>query len=371
MRLLKHRRTPLVLPLVFVIVATFVFGFDLVSISPGAIFGGIGAIGGLLVLFEVHTAKQIAQGEFIHGLNSTFISNENITTLWSKILHKEAISVEDRVLISSYLTFFETIHLLRKKRVVDIALIDDLFRNRFFSAIGNENIQDLALFASATSFSNIHGLSREWTSYLQTNQLAQHPGYHSYLRGALRFNGFRIDRLSTDDIDAVLNLQTTVAVNLTDRNVLRENTKETFVNCLEKHYVLGIRNSDSRLVALGILLDPNLEAENIGKLLSIANDNSSTSMDIKLVMVDKQYRRAGTANAIVTLLEGEAIARGKSRTFCTIHKHNRASRALFNSLGYSRVARKHTSYGPRLIFSKEIQPDQGPIRRGECKSVDR
>lgn len=362
MGFLKHRRTRLVLPLIVVVVATTLLGLNLVSLSPGVIFGGIGAIGGLLVLVEVHTAKRIAQGEFIHGLNSTFIADDKITKLWSKIIHKEKISFEDRILISSYLTFFETIHLLKTRRVIEIALIDDLFRNRFFSAVGNEDVQELALFASTKSFFNIHALLQDWAEYLQTNQISQHSGYHSYLRAALRSKGLKIARLLSEDLDDVLSLQKDISSSLTNRHVLRENSRETFVNCLAKQYVLGIRDSESRLVALGILLDPNLESESIGKMLSTEDGGSSNSMDVKLVMVDKQYRRSGMASLIVVLLEEEAMTRGKHRTFCTIHKSNRASRALFESLGYSKVGRKQMSYGPRLIFSRETRVDRSPIR---------
>ena len=55
-----------------------------------------GAIGALVVLYEVRLTKRIAQAEFIRDLQTGFSSDENIGALWRKLLLKEPIPVEDR-----------------------------------------------------------------------------------------------------------------------------------------------------------------------------------------------------------------------------------------------------------------------------------
>ncbi|MFT4299980.1 MAG: hypothetical protein QM597_10130 [Aeromicrobium sp.] len=94
------------------------FGVGLIVISAtwpeafGVFIAIGGVVGALMVLYEVRLTKQIAQAEFIRDLQSGFASDENIGTLWKKLLLKEPITEADRPLVSSYLTFFETLHLL-------------------------------------------------------------------------------------------------------------------------------------------------------------------------------------------------------------------------------------------------------------------
>ena len=108
-----------------------------------------GAIGALVVLYEVRLTKRIAQAEFIRDLQTGFSSDENIGALWRKLLLKEPIPVEDRALISSYLTFFETLGLLLDRGAIELKLVDDLFRNRFFTAVGNPDILRQTLISQA------------------------------------------------------------------------------------------------------------------------------------------------------------------------------------------------------------------------------
>jgi ribosomal protein S18 acetylase RimI-like enzyme len=337
-------------------VVLFVVGLFIVDIAwpKGfnvfiAISGGVGA---LFVLYEVRLTKQIAQAEFIRDLNDGFASDENVKELWRKLLLKEEIGPGDRHLVSSYLTFFETIHLLLVRGVLEFALIDDLFRNRFFTAIGNRGVQDTALIREAGAFTNIHDLIDYWHRYLLERGIAPHAGYYAYVRGVARAKGFEIRPVGPEDLGALEKLQRFVQEALPEQEWLRSNSADMLTECLEHHVALGAWRGDD-LVAAGILYDAGAGSESIAKYLDDEKPLEE-SINLKLIMVSPAEQRSGLGRTLVELLEEVATDRGKARILCTIHPGNRPSQALFTSLGYVRERRVDTHYGPRHVFGRPL-----------------
>lgn len=121
--------------------------------------------GALAIWFQMKRAKDMAEGEFIVGLNESFISNDDVKALYTKLINGDPIDRSDQTAIVEYMTFFETIYLLLHRDVVDIRLIDDLFRYRFFVAVTNPDIQALELLPDARFYKNIYTLDHVWTEY--------------------------------------------------------------------------------------------------------------------------------------------------------------------------------------------------------------
>jgi len=317
-----------------------------------ALFGVAGA---LLVIYEVRVTKQIAQAEFIRNLNDSFTTNELIGELWRKLLLREPIDMSDRHRISAYLTFFETLHLLRDRQVLDFHQFDDLFRNRFFTAIGDRGVQTTALLGAGSSFDNIHQLAEDWHDYLVAKRARIPAGWYAYLEQRTRTHGTDIVVLGPGDLDELLALQAEVIAALADPAWLRANDRAMLEDCLANHVVLGVREAGG-LAAAGILVDRGSDEENIQHYFSDDRQLLDASSNLKLILVSphggRRKRRLG--RTIVDLLGHRAAERGRERVLCTIHPRNAPSIRLFTGLGYRRRGRVSTPYGGRHVYQLEV-----------------
>lgn len=312
-----------------------------------------GAIGALMVIYEVRLTKRLAQAEFIRDLQTGFASDANIGEVWRKLLLQEPITADDRAAVSSYLTFFETLHLLVNRGALDLSLTDDLFRNRFFTAVGNQGVLETALVKEAGSFANIHDLIATWHDYLLTNEIPMHPGYYGYVRALTEAKGYEIVRLGEGDLGELEQLQRDVLATMPDEAWLRANTDVMLKECLVAHITLGARQ-DGRLVAAAVLYDGGESDESIKHYVSDDPAQLGASINLKLVLVLPEHRHHGVARALVELLEKEAADGGKADILCTIHPRNAPSQSLFTLLGYAKVATVTTAYGKRAVFARRL-----------------
>lgn len=313
-----------------------------------------GFVGALVILYEVRLTKRIAQAEFIRDLNDGFTTNANIDALWRKLLLGEEVVAGDRHLMSTYLTFFETVYLLLKRQVIDFALIDDLFRNRFFKAVGDPGVQKHALIRDGSSFLNIHALIRDWHEYLTHHDTRLPEGYYAYVRARAASRGHRVAKLGVDDLPALLELQSDVLAGLGSSGWLRDNPPHLLEESLRDHDALGAWDADDRLVGAALLYDGGQGEENIRHYFTTDPAALAAAINLKLVLLRPEARGAGLARAMVELLEQRAIELGKSELLCTIHPGNVPSTSLFRSLGYRKVGRVRSGYGPRNVFARPI-----------------
>lgn len=356
MRRLRVRRSaqavPWVAVAVFLLVLAAAYFFWRDAFTVVLAVGGF--VGALVILYEVRLTKRIAQAEFIRDLNDGFTTNENIDALWRKLLLGEEVVAADRHLMSTYLTFFETVYLLLRRHVIDFALIDDLFRNRFFKAVGDPGVQRHALIRDGSSFLNIHALIADWHGYLTHHDIRLPDGYYAYAKAKAQSRGYRIEKLDAEHLPALLELQSEVIATLTRAEWLRDNTPEMFEECLREHHVLGAWDADDRLVGAAILYDGGQGKENIRRYFTEDADALAAAINLKLVLLRPEARGGGLARALVELLEQEAIALGKSEVLCTVHPGNRPSAGLFASLGYRRRGTVRTAYGRRHVLVRPI-----------------
>ena len=162
-----------------ILVALLSFVFD-GSRSQEIIVSLTAVIGAIAIWFQMKRARDIAEGEFITTLNESFLANEDVKGLYRKFIKDEVLCEDDQTAIVEYLTFFETIYLLLERDVIDIKLIDDLFRYRFFIAVTNTCVQDLELIPDAQYYTNIYALDDLWTRYRTRQGDYENP--HNALR---------------------------------------------------------------------------------------------------------------------------------------------------------------------------------------------
>jgi ribosomal protein S18 acetylase RimI-like enzyme len=344
-------------------VAAVMFGLGLAAINvlwPKAFVVTIaigGVLGAFMVLYEVRMTKRLAQAEFVRDLQTSFADNDNVQAVWAKLLLGEEIGPTDRPAVSSYLTFFETLHLLIDKGTLDLSLTEDLFRNRFFKAVGDDGILKIALARDKGSFANIHELIRVWHDYLVYQGIPIHPGYYAYVRGMLTARGYEVRQLTAEDLPELLRLQDEVLEDLRPSDWMRANDEAMLKECVTdpKHMTIGALQGD-RLVGAAVLFEGELGAENIRRYFTDDPAALGAAINLKLVLVspDKQQRRAGLGRTLVELLEQEAAERGKREILCTIHPDNALSRALFKLLGYRRLKSVGTAYGKREVYVRQL-----------------
>lgn len=360
----RLRRDQILLAVTLSIIALgLIAAFALKRELFGVLAGVIGATGALVVLYEVHHTKRIAQATFVRDLNTAFCSDSSIFGLWEKLLLNVPISRENRAQISSYLTFFETIHLLLTRRVIDFNLVDNLFRNRFFTAIGDPNIQTIALMSDADSFVNIHDLADQWSRFLRRQGSSQHPGYFRYLEGELQRRGFSTERMATESIDDILKIQSEIYQTLKHDEWLRSNDRDVWHDSLRDHHTIGIRNKDSQLVAVAVLYDAGNGPESIAQYVEPNTSRNQNSINLKIVLVSPNARQQGLGRAIVQLATHIAKLNGKLEIYCTIHRNNKPSKKLFESLGFKKVGQVVTKYGKRDIHKLVIDSPNLPTTK--------
>ncbi len=153
-------------------------------------------VGAVAIWFQMKRSKDMAEGEFILMLNDSFSANEDIKSVYSKLISEAPLVEEDRTAIVEYLTFFETIHLLMQRDVADLKLLDDLFRYRFLIAVNNPQVQDMELLPDARYYRNIYTLYSQWRKLLKKLPDAEimgtplheaNPDFSKYVKDALHF----------------------------------------------------------------------------------------------------------------------------------------------------------------------------------------
>jgi hypothetical protein len=174
------------------IVLALVFLFVEGSTPQEVILTLTALVGAIAIWFQMKRARDIAEGGFISTLNESFSSTGDVKALYGKLIDGADIGKSDRTAIAEYLTFFETIYVLLERDVVDMRLIDDLFRYRFFLAVNNEHVQNLELLPDARFYKNIYALHNMWIRYRSKDGDAddsptalqnRDPDYQAHVKG--------------------------------------------------------------------------------------------------------------------------------------------------------------------------------------------
>ena len=127
---------------------------------------------------QIVGSKEVAKGTFIMDLNKSYVDNPENIKIYN-ILQSQFDSMQstnpayrpaitdsiEKSSISNYLTFFETLYILKNRGVIEFEIIDDLFAYRFFLAVHSELFQELKLKPQPENFRNIFKLEKEWLDY--------------------------------------------------------------------------------------------------------------------------------------------------------------------------------------------------------------
>ena len=164
-----------VIAIIFSGIFLFVLGkyINVIGINEiiGIISTVIAVVSAVLIIVELSDSRKLQRAEFVLNLNQAFIENESYASLYTKLESSEQNINIDRIEVSNYLTFFESIYLLLQEKVIDMRVLDDLFAYRFFLAVHNKKVQDIKLVHTPYNFRNIYYLEDIWMKYREKNKL--------------------------------------------------------------------------------------------------------------------------------------------------------------------------------------------------------
>ena len=147
----------------------------------------------LIIAYRLDS-KEISRAAVITELNKSYVENNGYLELYNglqKCFDKECANYANctsdsecvltvsKAIVSNYLTFFETIHLLEKSKVISFKVIDDLFAYRFFLAVHSKYVQQIKLKTQPKNFKNIFLLERDWLVYREKEGQDSDPAVRS------------------------------------------------------------------------------------------------------------------------------------------------------------------------------------------------
>ena len=138
------------------------------------------------VFIQIRQGTKIAKAEFVMGLQETYSSSTGFSrlfmTCWEEYKNceydnhnKAKKSVLDflnedggKEILLNYLTFFESIYLMKEQGNLDFDTLDELFGRRFFIVVTNVTVQDMDLCKNKKYYENVIKLYHDWFKHRTT-----------------------------------------------------------------------------------------------------------------------------------------------------------------------------------------------------------
>lgn len=132
------------------------------------------------VFIQIRQGTKIAKAEFVMGLQETYSNSTGFSklfmTCWEEYKNceydnhnKAKKSVLDflnedggKEILLNYLTFFESIYLMKEQGNLDFDTLDELFGRRFFIVVTNITVQNKDLCTNKKYYENVIKLYHDW-----------------------------------------------------------------------------------------------------------------------------------------------------------------------------------------------------------------
>ncbi|OUM68532.1 hypothetical protein PIROE2DRAFT_3663 [Piromyces sp. E2] len=163
-----------------------------------------------------------------------------------------------------------------------------------------------------------------------------------------------IRKCTKADINDILKLQDDVIEHLKDKSVLRCNTKEMFIHCMdEPNLTLGVYHNNT-LIALSIFVDEKGTSEDLS--INIKKDSNDVCANFKLVIVKDEYRGMHLQINLMWILERYAYENGYTKLCTTVSPDNKYSLNNIEKSSY-KFEMEVKKYGGlnRYLYVKDIK----------------
>lgn len=350
--------------IVFISVVIFscVLLWKLSDILPERVWGIVEAIGTfvgvILVLIELKEAKDVSEGSFVSSLSENFNGNEGIQRIYRKLELKEPITEEDTIDIVAYLTYFETIYVLLKKKAIDISLIDDLFAYRFRLALNNNDIRRISLLRHDYAYVNIYRLEDKWRKYKNVPSILEtfNPNTRIVKRGnVMKKEDLKFRLANIEDSKEIHGLMNEVFEGLSDKSLYVCDELEYVENMLSGGgFGVVVCNKDGKIIASFIFRYPMDSDDNLGRDIDLAEEELTKVVHMESAVVHPNYRGKDLQLKMLKYAETLIDQRKYKYFIATVSPENPASYRSFEKNGYRFVLTKEKYDGlTRRIYLKE------------------
>lgn len=336
--------------------------WKLSDILPERIWGIVEAIGTfvgvILVLIELKEAKDVSEGSFVSNLSENFNGNESIQKIYRKLELKEVITEEDTIDVVAYLTYFETIYVLLKKKAIDISLIDDLFAYRFRLALNNDDIRRISLLRHDYAYVNIYRLEDKWRKYKNVPSILEtfNPNTKIVKRGnVMKKDDLKFRLANIEDSKEIYELMNEVYKGLEDKSLYVCDDLGYVEEMLEGGgFGVVVCNKLGKIIASFIFRYPMESDDNLGRDIDLTEEELIKVVHMESAVVHPDYRGKSLQHEMLKYAEN-LIDKRKYRYFiATVSPENPASYRSFEKNGYQLVLTKEKYDGlTRRIYLKE------------------
>lgn len=289
---------------------------------------------------------------------------------------------------ATYLSFFETLYLILYTETLDMALIDEMYRFRFFAMCNNPIIQKSELLPLGHQYPNVLDLYDMWSEHIRVNyyngqneeslndtipllEFDLHRRYNAYkfvlnpskprkirlLNKAAGRKDLLLRRLVPQDYDIVSDFQTKVLSGIErndEENIFEPLTEEEIRDALENNYMIALFENENLAAVLSVI--PDLVGDN--NMLSDLNDSLWSSKQktllIDCILVDETCRGFGIQKLFLELAEFVAERLDINLLTAVVSPKNYHSNRNFVKSGYQLAGTRPKYHSVRNYFVKNL-----------------
>lgn len=286
---------------------------------------------------------------------------------------------------TTYLSFFETLYLILYTETLDMALVDEMYRFRFFAMCNNPIIQKSELLPLGYQYPNILQLYDMWSEHVRRNFQGSDPDesfaesiplyendlHKMYLIYKFALNptkprnirfinnqGERLDlvlrRITKEEYSLFSEFQTKVLSgieNNEEENVFEPLTDEEIHEAVENS-CFGLFDGDEIVALLSVIPNPKDERNLVLDLDDVEDKKDVLIVDC--ILVDERYRGYNMQRVFLQLSEFIAKKMGISLLCAVVSPKNYYSIRNFIKAGYLLAATKPKYHSIRDFFIKRI-----------------
>ena len=290
---------------------------------------------------------------------------------------------------ATYLSFFETMYVILATETLDIGLVDEMYRYRFFAMCNNPMIQASELLPLGYQYPNVLDLYDLWSehirrqycgveqdgSFAEAIPLAEYDLHRRYqlYRFAMnpsrprriRFVNGKADKIELvcrllvpADLEAVKAFQENVLAGIPDNdteNLFEALTEAELCEALAGQYCVGFYEEERLAALLSVIPYPKHTSNLLCDLEEWDGEDRNKNMVVDCVLVDEAYRGFGIQRNQLFLAECMA-RRLEIPLLCAVASpKNFYSIRNFIKTGYRNVATMPKYHSTRSYFVKELE----------------
>ena len=252
--------------------------------------------------------------------------------------------------IVTYLAFFEPLYIMLASETLDISLVDEMFRYRFFTAVNNPIVQNSELLPQWNSYTNITALYDYWSEYLRELNIKEggksmddsiylfnydlHKRQNAYKFVSNNFLPLKINLtnrhsekkeltlrlLAKTDKAAVVNLQAEICSQIEDKSIFVSLSDQEINDALSKHLSFGLFEEENLAAFCLLILNPGASSDLSMDLTQYNGTENNAVLDC--MFTSPAYRGFETQKFLVTVSIFAATRNKKERIFATVSPKN-------------------------------------------------